>query len=157
MDRCNAAVAGPDEASHYLRALTLTHGTILGPKVDYDHDPALTPTQQTFINHGTRAVEVSARFSPEDVGCINGKPELTRSCLEAVPNGNFPPLAYVLPAIALSASRSVTSGLWFTRAASALQSVAFLLLAVAPLWDRSGWSLLGLLAATTPMVLLFPR
>jgi hypothetical protein len=38
------------------------------------------------------------------------------------------------------------------RAASALPSLAFLVLAATLLWSGMGWSLVGLLAATTPMV-----
>jgi hypothetical protein len=45
------------------------------------------------------------------------------------------------------------TALWFARAASALQCLAFILLAVALLWDGSAWSLAGLLVAITPMVL----
>jgi hypothetical protein len=142
----------PDEASHYQRALTITHGQILGPKVDYPNVP-MTPTQQAFINHDTRAVLMPARLSPPDVVCIDGKPDLSGSCLEADPNGNFPPLPYLLPAAALAVSHDAATGLWLTRAASALPSLGFLLLAVALLWTGSGWSLLGLLAASTPMVL----
>jgi hypothetical protein len=143
---------GPDEASHYQRALTITHGQILGPKVEYPN-AALTPTQRAFINHDTRAVLMPARLSPPNVGCIDGQPDLEGSCLEADPNGNFPPLPYLLPAAALGVSHDVTTGLWLTRAASALPSLGFLLLAIALLWTGSGWSVLGLLAATTPMVL----
>jgi hypothetical protein len=142
----------PDEASHYQRALTITHGQILGPKVDYPNVP-MTPTQQAFINHDTRAVLMPARLSPPDVVCMDGKPDLKGSCLEADPNGNFPPLPYLLPAAALAVSHDATTGLWLTRAASALPSLGFLLLAVALLWNGSGWSVLGLFAATTPMAL----
>jgi hypothetical protein len=157
-----APFAAPDEASHYLRALTIADGQLLGMKVLYGPDPALTPTQQEFINHDTRAVRVPARLSPPDVNCMNangitafpvGKPDLAGSCLEATPSGNFPPLGYLLPAVALGASHDATAGLWLGRVASALQSLAFLLLALALLWDGSGWSTLGLLAAVSPMVL----
>ncbi len=145
--------SGPDEASHYLRALAITKGQILGPKVNYPPPPGLTPTQDAFVDHDTREVIVPARLSPPNVGCIGGKPDLSGSCYEANPNGNFPPLGYILPAVALSVSHDASTGLWLTRAASAVQSLAFLLLAVALLWNASGWSLLGLLAASTPMVL----
>jgi hypothetical protein len=113
----------------------------------------LTPTQQAFINHDTRAVEVPARLSPGDMLCISGEPDVSDSCPEAVPNGNFPPLPYVLPAVAVKVSHDVATASWLTRLASALQSLAFLLLATALLWSGTGWSLLGLLAATSPMVL----
>ena len=99
-----APFAAPDEASHYLRALTIADGQLLGMKVLYGPDPALTPTQQEFINHDTRAVRVPARLSPPDVNCMNangltafpvGKQDLTGSCLEATPSGNFPPLTRI--------------------------------------------------------------
>ena len=145
--------AAPDEASHYLRALSITNGQILGPKVRYPLVPGLTPTQMAWLQRDTRAVTVPARLSPPNVNCIDGKPDISGRCLEATPNGNFPPLGYFLPAVALSASNDASSGIWLSRVASALPSLAFLLLTVALLWSTTGWSLLGLLAATTPMVL----
>src|SRR5260370_1798781 len=99
----------PDEASHYDRAVGITNGVILGPNVVYGPDPQLTPTQQAFINHDTTAVDVPARLMPPDVGCINGKPNVT-SCLVSTPTGNFPPLGYLLPAVALNPSNNVTTG-----------------------------------------------
>ena len=108
----------PDEASHYQRALTITHGQILGPKVDYPNVP-MTPAQQAFIDHDTRAVLMPARLSPPDVVCMDGKPDIRGSCLEADPDGNFPPLPYLLPAAALAVSHDATTGLWLTRLASA--------------------------------------
>ena len=143
---------GPDEASHYDRAITLTHGNILGPRSDYLPNPGLDPTQEAFIDHDTRAVWVPAKLMAPDVICIDGKRNVA-GCLVATPVGNFAPLGYVLPAVAISASHDTASALWRARAASALQSLAFLLLAVALLWDGSGWSLLGLLAAVSPMAL----
>jgi Predicted membrane protein (DUF2142) len=142
----------PDEASHYLRALTIAQGSLVGPKIPYPNVP-LSPTQQTFINQDTTAVLVPARLSPPDVACIDGKPNLIGRCFEATPNGTFPPLGYVLPAVALSVATDASSGLWLSRVASMIPCVAFILLAVALLRNRSRWSVLGVLAATTPMVL----
>ena len=145
--------AAPDEASHYLRALSITNGRILGPKVRYPLVPGLTPTEMAWLDRDTRAVMVPARLSPPNVNCLNGKPDFSGRCLEATPNGNFPPLGYFLPAVALSVSHDASTGIWLSRVASALPSLAFLLLALALLWAGTAWSLLGLLAATTPMVL----
>ncbi|MGO9898409.1 MAG: DUF2142 domain-containing protein [Solirubrobacteraceae bacterium] len=149
-----APFAAPDEQSHYVRALGLADGTILGKKVGYP-DPGLTQTQQAFISRDTRAFRVPAALSPYDVGCTDGKPDSAGSCLEASPNGNFPPLGYALPALALRFSRVsvVSSALWVARVGSAVQSLAFLVLGIVLLWDGTGWSLLGLLVATSPMVL----
>jgi hypothetical protein len=142
----------PDEASHYQRAMSIANGRILGPKLDYT-TAAGTPTQLRFIDHDTRGVMMPARLSPPNVLCMNGKPDVTGSCLEEDPNGNFPPLVYFLPAAALSVSHDASTAIWLARVVTALTCLAFLLLALALLWDGTGWSILGLAAAVTPMVL----
>jgi Predicted membrane protein (DUF2142) len=144
--------AAPDEASHYDRALGLSQGQILGPRVVYSPHPALNAAELAFLDHDTRGISVPARLMPPNVSCTGGRPNRGR-CIVATPNGNFPPLAYALPALALKMSHDAETALWLTRAASALQSITFLLLAAALLWSGSGWSVLGLLAAITPMVL----
>jgi hypothetical protein len=128
------------------------NGQILGPKVQYSNR-GLTPAAQVFIDRNTRAVLVPARLSPPLVVCMNGKPDRTGSCLQADPNGNFPPLPYLLPAFALSVSQSPSTAIWLMRAACAVPSLVLLLVAAGLLWSGTGWSLLGLLAAISPMVL----
>jgi len=142
----------PDEASHYQRAMSIANGRILGPKLDYTTAPG-TPTQLRFIDHDTRGVMMPARLSPPNVLCMNGKPDVTGSCMEEDPNGNFPPLVYFLPAAALGVSHDASTAIWLARVVTAITCVAFLLIALALMWDGTGWSVLGLLAATTPMVL----
>jgi Predicted membrane protein (DUF2142) len=142
----------PDEASHYERAYGLSRGVILGHKAVYGPTPVETRTQEVFLNHDTRAVQIPEAMIPPGTLCLDGKPD-SSSCLVASPNGNFQPLGYVLPAVAIRASSDVSTALWVARGAAALQSIAFLLLAAALLWGGAGWSLLGMLAAVTPMVL----
>ncbi len=85
---------------------------------------------------------------------MDGKPDLRGSCLEADPNGNFPPLPYLLPAAALSVSHDAT-----TRPLAQPCGDRRCRRSASCSWRSrccgtgSGWSLLGLLAATTPMVL----
>jgi Predicted membrane protein (DUF2142) len=142
----------PDEASHYVRALSITNGHILGRKVVYTGFP-LSPAEEAWANHITRAVMVPARLTPPNVPCMNGKPNVLGSCLEDIVGGNYPPLPYLLPAAGLAVSHDTSTAIWVARAASALPALAFLLLAVALLWSGTGWSVLGLLAATSPLVL----
>lgn len=142
----------PDEASHYVRALSITNGQLLGRKVPYNAVP-LTPTQQVWANQITRAVRVPARLSPPNIQCYDHKPDIRGSCTEATGAGVYPPLSYLLPAVGLGVSNRTSTAIWVTRGASALPSIAFLLLAVALLWDGTGWSVLGLFAAISPMVL----
>jgi len=143
---------GPDEPSHYLRALSIVNGQVIGPKVPYS-DRFLSSAQLAFANHDTTAVLVPARLAPFGVNCRTGQPNIRGSCIEADPNGNFPPLPYLLPAMVLSDAHTAVSAFWWMRVASMLPALAFLILAVALLWDGTGWSLLGLLASLSPMVL----
>ncbi len=147
--------AAPDEASHYLRALSIANGALVGPKVPYlPVPPGLTAAQLAWADKGTRAVSVPARLSPPDVTCMNGQPDVgIRGCVEATEVGNYQPLPYLAPAVALEVSHDATTGLYLSRLASALLCLGFILFAVAILWDGSIWSLLGFLGALTPMVL----
>ena len=113
------------------------------------------PAQLAWVDQGTRAVWVPAGQSPP-VPCIDHKPDfavLAPGCREASEVGNYHPLPYLLPALALDMSNDSTTGLYLSRLASAIPCLAFILLAFALLWDGSAWSLLGPLAAITPMVL----
>ena len=142
----------PDEASHYLRALNIAQGHLLGRKISYPN-VTITPTAQAFVNHDTRAVHVPARLSPPDVLCVEGRPDVRGSCAEASPTGDYYPPAYLLPAVALKIASTANRALWASRFLSAALCLAFILLASALLWGGSLISLIGLLAALTPMVL----
>jgi hypothetical protein len=141
----------PDEALHYLRALGIANGQLLGYKAPFINSEM--PREQTrFLSYDTRLVLVPANMRPPPVLCFNGAPDIS-SCWAETPNGNFPPLPYLLPALALKVSPDVFTAQWLTRAASALPSLLLILLAFAVLWDGTAISVLGLLAAITPMVL----
>ena len=150
----NAPWSAPDEASHYLRAMEIAHGELLGPRVNYPREPWLSQTQLNFSDQDTRAVSVPAAQSPADEFCLDGKPDRHGSCVEADPTGDYYPVAYLLPAVVVTAAPHANyTGMWLTRLVSMLPCLCFLLLAVALLASESAWSLLGLLAAITPMVL----
>lgn len=144
--------AAPDEASHYLRALNIANGHLLGRKIPYSSVP-LGPPERAFVNQDTRAVDVPAALSPPHVACVDGKPDVTGRCIEASPTGDYYPPAYVLPALALKVASNANTALWLSRFLSAALCFVFVALAVALLWDGSAWSVLGPLAAITPMVL----
>jgi hypothetical protein len=146
----SAPFSAPDEASHYLRATEIAQGHLLGPKHAYTAG-LLSPRQRRFINYDTRIVYVSRQMRPSLTPCINGGDP--PACWVETAVGNFPPLPYLLPALAIKASDDTQTGLWLGRAASALPSLLLLLLALALLWEESAVSVLGLIAAVTPMVL----
>lgn len=144
---------GPDESDHYLRAVGLASGHLLGPKVPWV-DPTITPLQRAWVQQDTRGVQVSAALSPEGRPCVGGAPNTgNRGCIEATHTGDYQPLAYLLPALLIKTTSHASTASWVARAASALQSAAFIALALALLWNGSLWSVVGLLAAITPMVL----
>jgi hypothetical protein len=142
---------GPDEPSHFDRALTLVHGRLIGVRSKYLPNPGLSPTQLAFIDHDTTKVLVPRRLMAPNVECIDGRPN-TGSCWVATPVGNFEPLGYVLPAAGIALAQRANGALWFARFGSVIQTMVFLALAVWLLWGGSLWSLLGLLLAVTPMV-----
>lgn len=143
----------PDEASHYLRALSLANGTLVDRKVPYVN-AGLTPSQLAWASGGTTAVLVPPRLAPPGINCLRGRPDIgPGDCSEATEVGDYQPLPYLLPAAGIAISPDFTTALWLGRLASALQSLAFLLLALVLIWSGSALSLAGLLAAVTPLVL----
>ena len=145
--------APPDEAAHYLRALGIANGQLVGPRVPLPPDPVTPPAQQAWAQQDTRGVVASARMSPPGLPCVNGRANVSGSCLDATYTGDYHPLPYLLPALALTLSHDESTGLWLARAASALPCLVFILLAIALLWDGSVLSLLGLFAALAPTTL----
>jgi hypothetical protein len=148
----NAPFEGPDEASHYLRALTIANGQLIGPRVHVHPVPFLTTQQLDWTASDSRGVVVPARMSPPNENCFDGRADLVGSCTELSYTADYQPLPYLLPALALKASDNVQTTAWTTRVASALLNLAFILLALL-LASRGGkWSVAGLLVALTPMV-----
>lgn len=144
--------ASPDEASHYLRALSISNGSLVGPR-ERISPSGHTRAQLDWAAHDTRGVTVPPKLSPPNVACLGGKPDVGASaCLEATITGDYHPLPYLLPAAALLVSNDASTGLWLSRGASALECLVFIALAIA-LAGPGGFALLGLLAAITPMVL----
>ena len=145
--------SAPDEAPHYLRALSIANGNLLGPHVRYPVG-GFTPLAEAFVQADTRGVLTPARLSPLDVTCVNGRPDTGPGrCVEATPTGDYYPLGYLAPAVAIGLSRNVGTASWVGRVASAAVATAFIVLALMLLWSGTGWSLLGPSLAITPMVL----
>ncbi len=147
--------AGPDETAHYLRALTITNGHLTGsraPNTLLGVQSTISAPGRAFESRNSRAVLVPAALSPPGAHCLGGRLDLRGSCTESTYTGNYQPLPYLLPAVALGLSSHVRSASWLTRLASALPAAAFLALALALLFDGTMWSLLGPALALTPMV-----
>lgn len=143
----------PDETAHYLRALNIANGHILGPHIPYTTSLPIPALEEAWASRNNRAVTVPARLNPPNVPCLDGKHNVSGSCVEETDSGNYPPLPYLLPAVGLGVSHDSATAIWLARVGSALPAIAFLLLALALVWGGTGWSVLGFLAAISPAVL----
>ena len=162
--------SGPDEAAHFLRAVGISNGALIGPPAP---GPliGLDPLQQQTIDATTRAVTVPAGLSPDDYWCEVDDPYLSAACLlhptsnansirDASYVGTYEPLPYLPAALALRAALVVDathhapSALRLTRLAMLAAWLALLAVAIWMLWDASvgAPSLIGLILAVTPMV-----
>jgi hypothetical protein len=149
-----APFGAPDEAPHYLRALGIANGQLLGPRVPLPRNLNLPPAQFDWAQQDTRGVVTPALISPPNEVCVGGAPiTAARSCVEPTNTGDYQPLPYLLPALALAAAHDVNSGLWLARIASALPCLAFLLLALVLLAVDARRPPIGVLLALTPTVL----
>lgn len=163
----NPPFAAPDEGAHYVRAVGVGSGGLIGEPTTA-RQPGLTERQVDWLTMTTRIVSVPARLIPPDAGCYILDPGRSAACEDAQPVattstemraptyvGNYPPLPYLLPAVGVRLATSAEPALRWGRLASLLPCLALLTTAVALLWDprAGGISLLGLVAAVTPMVL----
>lgn len=161
----NAPFGAPDEAFHYIRAVGVSEGHLLGTP-----DPAarigVTPTQVAWTAQATRQLSLPRALDPQPYTCEIGRPHRSAACqLRATPNtgpvarattvGNYQPLPYLLPAAVVRAGGSATAALRLARAIQALSALALLAIAVFALYDGASplLSLLGPLLAVTPMAI----
>jgi hypothetical protein len=161
----NPPFAGPDEEAHYVRALGISEGHLIG-KPDPSASIGATPTQIAWTRPATRLVSLPAGLDPAPFGCATGAGKASAECLlaarpipgeaiVATPVGNYPPLPYLLPAALMRAESTPPGALRVGRAVSAVLALALLTIALLALYDSASpmISLLGLLVAVTPMVL----
>jgi hypothetical protein len=148
--------AAPDESAHYLRALTISRGRLLGPRAPYPFtvlQPQLNARERAWASRDSRAVTVPASLAPPLSLCLDGRRDTHGTCVESTYTGDYAPLPYLLPAAALRLTDTASTAGWLTRAAAALPALFFLVLTLVLLWDGTATSLLGVLVAFTPMVL----
>lgn len=141
----------PDEKDHYLRAVNLAHGTLLGPKLPV---LGLPPRAAAWADKTSRGAVVTASLAPPGQQCADGRlVAQAGQCLSLTTTGAYPPLSYLLPAVAIRLSNHAKTAQYLARLASATACLIFIALAFVLLWSESAWSVLGLLAALTPEVL----
>ncbi len=161
----NPPFAAPDEANHYLRAIGISDGQLVGERSGYE-DSGLNPKQAAFTRQTATEVTVPAGLAPDNFGCTADRPTESAACqlgagspqeevVRATAVGTYLPLPYLLPAAAMRAGDDPAAADRWGRFASALGFLAFLAATTFALWDRNRGpiSLLGLAGAVTPMVI----
>jgi hypothetical protein len=161
----NAPFAAPDEGEHFIRAVGISEGHLIG-KADTHLQIGVTPAQIAWTAQAARLVSLPRGLEPDPFECELGPGEHSAGCLKGVTAqspptvlgtlvGNYQPLPYLLPALVLRAGASAPAALRWGRAAGALLALALLAIAVLACWEAASpvVSLLGLMLAVTPMVL----
>jgi hypothetical protein len=162
----NAPFASPDEPEHFVRAIGVSTGHLIGRREAGARTGGATAIQLAWTAQAARVVSLPADLNPEPFTCDLGPGEHDAACQNAVDPrsppvtlvtavGNYQPLPYLLPALALRAGHSASSALRLARAAAALLALGLLAVALFALYDAQSprVSILGLLLAVTPMVL----
>src|SRR5271167_4033623 len=172
----NPPFAAPDEAAHYLRAVGVSDGSLLGtparlngPGSDekplHFEEPEPTEQQLAWVDQATRSVAVPPGLSPEGFACELYQPSVSAACTLAAPEnhatvreitpvGTYQPFPYLAPATLLRLDHHPGGSLRLARLATVAMWLALLAVAIYALWDETlgAASLTGLLVAMTPMV-----
>ena len=160
----NAPFSAPDEAEHYIRAVGVSDGGLVG-RPAIDPNPALTPKQRAWTNQAARAVHLPSGLSPAGLDCVVSRARISAACQNGLASppaqvgvtsvGTYQPLPYLLPALVLRAADHAPAAGRLARLAGLIPWLLLLAGAVAAVWDRrrGPWSLTGLLLGITPMVI----
>jgi hypothetical protein len=161
----NPPFAAPDETDHYLRAVGVSGGRLIGAP-DPGARIGVTRTQVAWTAQEARLVAVPRGLDPQAFSCELGPGGRRAACLRATDLhppatkrvtavGNYQPLPYLLPALLLRGGDSPPEAVRLGRVGEALVALALLAVAVFALCDAASplVSILGLLLAVTPMVI----
>jgi len=161
----NPPFAAPDETDHYIRAVGISEGHLIGV-ADPSARVGATERQIRWTAQAARLVAIPAGFDPTQYGCELGPGQRSAACQNAADPrpapttlvttvGNYQPFPYLLPAALLRAGDSPASALRLARLGVAAMAFALLAVALFALYDAQAplTSLLGLVLVVTPMVL----
>jgi len=134
--------SGADEWAHYLRALGIREGRLIGDRVPEDYSfPDFTPAQQAFLRQTSRFIDAPAGMAPQGYGCNAFQSDQSAGCVnqagaypearrEVTVTGAYPPAFYLFPAVAMLPASSPASALRLARLANLLACVLLLGLAL---------------------------
>jgi hypothetical protein len=173
----NPPGAGPDEWFHYLRAVSMGRGQLLGTPVGLEGAKAIvgerSPSvseqlyemQLTWVAQNTRQVHIPNGLTPGwfrcplinpfvSARCLNNSPPLSNAHDWPNPTATYQPFPYLVPAAVSWIKTDPDNLSRLMRLGKALFSLIFVAGAVLLLWNREAGlvSLVGLIVAMTPMV-----
>jgi hypothetical protein len=162
----NPPFAGPDETGHYIRALSVGAGQLVGEPVPGYASDDLDPRQLAMVRQEVRRVDIPERLSPVGRTCYVHLPRESAACLDRNPTpqggrdhitnvGTYQPALYLLPGLTAPAGRLPDEALLLGRVGSALLAGLLLAGAAWAVWRPGSGALplLGMLVALTPMCL----
>ncbi len=160
----------PDEPEHYLKSVAVGRGQWFGRPARYGIGPGFGPLQLRWINLAARQFDIPAELVPHGFACSLFDPGRSAGCLNATgayvdtaPGettpmktyvGTYEPFLYLPPGLVMNQTHEARRALLAGRAVSAAIAFPLLFAATLVLWSprTKGVSLVGLLAAATPMV-----
>src|SRR5262245_35145024 len=175
----NPPSGAPDEWSHFLRAVSLGRGQLLGTDSGREGAMAIVgPTRPSFLDEktyqdelawvaqNTRKVRIPAGMSPGWFRCNQQHdPLVSARCLSTAlpvdqpaewfnPTATYQPVPYLLPAAISWVDLSPDNLDRLMRAGNAIVSLAFVAAAIFLLWNAESRlvSLVGLIVVMTPMM-----
>jgi hypothetical protein len=176
----NPPFASPDEWAHYLRAVSIGHGQLVGDETGPEGalsivgpNPLPGMTMETYeaelswVGQNTRRVQIPSGLTPGwfrcpqnvayiSAACLNDSPPVREPTEQFIATGTYQPLPYLAPALVSRVRVEPDNLSRLMRVSKALMCLALLAAAVALLWHpESGLlPLVGLIVAITPMEML---
>lgn len=136
------AFSGADEWAHYMRALGIREGRLIGDRLPEGHRfEGFSTAQERFLQQTSRQIDVPPGMSYKGYSCNAFYPEESARCFTAVVplpgaerdhtvTGAYPPAFYLLPAASMLGATTPVSALLRARLINALTCALLLLLAV---------------------------
>jgi Predicted membrane protein (DUF2142) len=157
--------SGPDEPSHYLRALSVGVGDFFGEPTNQQGISPQNPAQAEQLRRTTRSVAVPPGLAvPASWFCMVAEPRVSAACIGAPPTNTvairqptyeagYLPFLYVPDGLPMRLAHTAADAMTAARAVNTALTCAFLVLAIVLLWDRrSSVSLIAVPLAITPTV-----
>jgi Predicted membrane protein (DUF2142) len=171
----NPIGAAPDEPAHYIKALGVGGGQLLGQALAPSEQPVFGKFQSELdtlplVHQLTRRVTIPANLEPDTAGCTAGTPDVAATCINVSPAttdtrwgtgtvaytylGTYQPFVYAVPGLAMRTAATALGAFIIGRLAFGAIALALIALGAFLCLEIGSRRLVlvGVLAAVTPMV-----